>query len=255
MRRLEGKRIIVTGGTSGIGLACVKRFAAEGAKVAVVGRQQDRTESVAAALREEGLCAIGVACDITKATEREELVKAVCQAFGGIDVLVNNAAWWGSCNFMDMKQEQFQSWVSDYLEATYFISQSTARSMIDGGIPGNIIHIASAAALYGERGMSAYCVSKAAILNMTRAMALELGEYGIRVNCVAPGTTIRENESRPDNVMEAFRVLTPLERLNTTDDVARAIAMMCSDDSVGISGQVVVVDGGFSSAKMTEKLF
>lgn len=247
--------ILVTGSTSGIGLATAKLLAQRGFSVAVTGLDQDQCDQAVEEMTALGGTALGIGCDITRQSEIDRLAESVNRAFGRIDVLVNNAGWWGNKPFVEMERADFRSWFCDYMESLYFLSQRVARDMIAKRIQGGIVNIASTAGLYGERGMSAYCAAKSAVMNLTRAMALELGEYGIRVNCVAPGTTARPNESRPKEVMEAFRVFSPLGRLNTTEDIASAIAFLCGDESRGMTGHVMVVDAGFSSVMMPEKLY
>lgn len=249
MHSIYGKSIIITGSTSGIGLTTAWRLARAGAKVVVIGKNEDKTKEVTKLIKEAGFTAISFSLDITNLGSLKDMTDFVVHEYGTVDVLVNNAAWWGNKPFLEMTFNDFHKWFSEYVEATYFLSQTVANEMIKHQ-KGNILNIASTAAFYGEYGMSAYCSAKAAIVNLTRAMALELGEFGIRVNCVAPGTTIRNNETRSNEVMEAFRKLTPLGKLNSADDVAKTIAFMCSDDSAGITGQILLVDGGYSSVRM-----
>ena len=177
------------------------------------------------------------------------------QAFGGIDILINNAAWWTNQPFLEASRENFRKGFSDYLESVYFLTQAVAAQMVERKNPGKIVHIASTAAFYGERGMSVYCAAKAALVNLTRAMALELGEYGICVNAVAPGTTVTNHEKRPKHVLECFRRMGALPELNTAEKIAPAVLFLASNESDGVTGETLCVDGGCVQIRMPEKLF
>ena len=207
MGRLDGKAALITGSSSGIGYETAKLFAAEGASVMVTGRDQDRCEKVVREIRENGGRAEYILCDLYREDAPDILLEEMETVFGGLDILVNNAAWWKGQPFLETNRTDFRRGFSEYLESVYFLSQSAVRKMIDKKKKGKIVHIASTAAYYGERGMSVYCAAKAALVNLTRAMALELGPHEIYVNAVAPGTTVTNNERRPAHVLESFRLM------------------------------------------------
>lgn len=255
MGRLDGKAALITGSTSGIGYETAKQFAAEGASVMVTGRNHERCEKVVKEIRENGGKAESVLCDLYREDAPELLLKGMKDAFGGIDILVNNAAWWKGQPFLETNREDFRRGFSEYIESVYFLTQAAARQMIEEKRKGKIIHIASTAAYYGERGMSVYCAAKAAIVNLTRAMALELGPEGICVNAVAPGTTITNNEKRPEHVLESFRRMGALPELNTAEKIAPAVVFLASGESDGITGETLAVDGGCVQIRMPEKLY
>lgn len=255
MNNLKDKVVLVTGSTSGIGYESAKLFAKEGAKVLVAGRDEARCNKVIDEITAFGGQAKPLLCDLYTESAPAEVIKLANEAYGGIDILVNNAAWWTNEPFLEVSRESYRKGLSDYLESVYFLTQAVAKQMVERKIKGKIVHVASTAGYYGENGMSVYCTAKAAIINMTRSMALELGPHEICVNCVAPGTTITEHESRPANVLESFRKMGALPELNTADKIAPAIVFLSGSGADGITGETLCVDGGCVQIRMPEKLF
>ena len=255
MKTVEGKVAIITGSTNGIGYAIAKLFGKEGAKVVVTGRNAEDCKTVADEIVGEGGTAIGIRCDVTNPEDLDAMFDQVIATYGEINVLVNNVARAFHEEFLDATREHVAQTFETCVGATYFGSQRAAKEMIKQGKGGKIIHIASTAGLYGERGNSMYCAAKAAVMNLAKTMALELGEYNINVNVVAPGSTITRNEKRPKEVLEGFRIMSALPRLNVAEDIAPAVVFMASDGANGITGQTLSVDAGFSSIMMPEKLF
>lgn len=255
MGRLEGKAALITGSSSGIGCEIAKLFAREGASVMVTGRNRERCEKVVKEIRKNKGRAECILYDLYQEDAPEILLEKMETVFGGIDILVNNAAWWKGQPFLETNRVDFRRGFSEYLESIYFLTQAAAREMIGRKKKGKIVHIASTAAYYGERGMSVYCAAKAAVVNLTRAMALELGPHEICVNAVAPGTTVTNNERRPNYVLESFRLMGALPELNTAEKIAPAVVFLASEDSDGITGETLVVDGGCVQIRMPEKLY
>ncbi len=253
--RLDGKAALITGSSSGIGRETARLFAAEGACVMITGRSKERCEAAVQDIRRKGGTAEYILCDLYREDAPGFLMEKMKSSFGGIDILVNNAAWWKGEAFLSVTREDFRKGFSAYLESLYFLSQAAAKQMVEEKRAGKIVHIASTAAYYGERGMSVYCAAKAAVVNLTRAMALELGSYGICVNAAAPGTTVTDSEKRPDYVLESFRRMGALPKLNTAEKIAPAVLFLSSSDSDGITGETLVVDGGCVQIRMPEKLY
>ena len=254
MGRLEGKAALITGSSSGIGYKTAKLFAAEGALVMVMGRNAERCEAVVKEIREKGGKAEYTLCDLYAEDAPEVLLKRMKEVFGGIDILVNNAAWWKGQPFLETNRADFRKGFSDYIESVYFLSQAVSQDMIDEKKKGKIIHIASTAAYYGERGMSVYCAAKAAVVNLTRAMALELGPHEIYVNAVAPGwilTNMVQDGYRLGVVSEnQILAAVPFKRLANPSEIADAVVFLGSDESSYITGQTLFVDGGWSALGM-----
>ena len=254
---LKDKVAVVTGGTRGIGYAVVKKFLSNGAKVALFGSKKETVDKALASLKAENAQweVSGYYPNLMDADAVAETINKIKDEYGRIDILVNNAAWWKGEAFLSVTREDFRKGFSAYLESLYFLSQAAAKQMVEEKRAGKIVHIASTAAYYGERGMSVYCAAKAAVVNLTRAMALELGSYGICVNAAAPGTTVTDSEKRPDYVLESFRRMGALPKLNTAEKIAPAVLFLSSSDSDGITGETLVVDGGCVQIRMPEKLY
>ena len=254
MITVKDKVAIITGSTKGIGYAIAKLFGQEGAKVVITGRNEEECCAIAKEIIDEGGDAFPVSLDVAAPEEFDSMVDKVLGHYGRIDVLVNNVAMKIDEPFLKATREVVDKGINVIFESVYFGSQRVANEMVARGIQGRIIHIGSTAALYGERNHSLYCAMKAGLMNLARAMALELGEYGITVNVVNPGTTVRVNDPRPEEVLESFRKLSCLPELNVPEDIAPAVAFLASDMAKGITGQTLSVDAGYSAAMQPEKL-
>ncbi len=250
-RRFEGKTAIVTGGNRGIGRTIVDRFAAEGADVMVVGRNEETIRSTLEAVQAAGGSAWGHAADVTKDDDLEGVVAAAAERWQAIDVLVNNAGIGCETPFLEIPADEWDRVVSTNLRAPFLLSQAVARRMVETG-GGAIVHIASIDASGGDGPYASYNASKAGLLGLNRTMALELGPHGIRVNCVSPGFTHTDmtEEAVPPELMDYLlnrfdRV--PLRRLVRPDEVASACAYLASDDASAITGIDLTVDCGLTA--------
>ena len=250
MGRLEGKAAIIAGGSKGIGYAISTTFAREGASVAVVGSNAEAAEKTAQEIRDLGGKAIAVAADLTTDEGRAAVFDQTLTAFGKVDIIVNNAGWGCKTSFLETDAASFDRSVNLNLRATYFMSQLAAKQMIAQGSGGRIVNISSTAALQGERNSTIYAATKAGIIAFTKAMALEIGSYGITANCVLPGFTRTNNNGHvPATIDENFLGITPTKRITVAQDIANACLFLVSDEARQITAQILPVDGGFSGTR------
>lgn len=245
---LDGKVIIVTGGSTGIGYGISTVLAAKGARIAIV--QITLEEAREAAQSIPG--AIGFAADISDRSQVEAMTNDVVKTFGSIEGLVNNAAVSGeaaSGDFAFMPPEQINRILDTNLKGTIWCSQAVARVLIDSRTRGCIVHIASVGAFAAQERAAAYCASKAAQVSLTQCMALELAPHGIRVNAIAPGDikTRTSDIAHPQGSAKRYSRITPLGRRGTPEDIANAVAFLFSPESSFITGTTLTVDGGFLS--------
>lgn len=239
--RLENKVAIITGGAGGIGLAAVKRFLEEGAKVAIVDYDKEQGEKIAADL---GGNVAFFAVDVSKLAEVQQMVEQVLNRFGKIDILVNNAGITRDATLVKMTEEDFEKVIQINLNGVYYCTQAVAPHMIAQG-SGKIISTSSVSGVYGNFGQTNYAATKAAIIGMTKTWAKELGRKGINVNAVAPGFTATPMvEKMPEKVLQQMEGITSLQRLGKPEDIANAYLFLASDEASYITGHVLQVDGG-----------
>lgn len=239
--RLENKVAIITGGAGGIGLAAVKRFLEEGAKVAIVDYDKQQGEKIEAELGEN---VAFFAVDVSKLGDVKEMVEQVVDRFGKIDILINNAGITRDATLVKMSEEDFEKVIQINLNGVYYCTQAVAPHMIAQG-SGKIISTSSVSGVYGNFGQTNYAATKAAIIGMTKTWAKELGRKGINVNAVAPGFTATPMvEKMPEKVLQQMEGITSLQRLGKPQDIANAYLFLASDEASYITGHVLQVDGG-----------
>lgn len=239
--RLENKVAIITGGAGGIGLAAVKRFLEEGAKVAIVDYDKQQGEKIEAELGEN---VAFFAVDVSKLADVKEMVEQVVVRFGKIDILVNNAGITRDATLVKMSEDDFEKVIQINLNGVYYCTQAVAPHMIAQG-SGKIISTSSVSGVYGNFGQTNYAATKAAIIGMTKTWAKELGRKGINVNAVAPGFTATPMvEKMPEKVLQQMEGITSLQRLGKPEDIANAYLFLASDEASYITGHVLQVDGG-----------
>ena len=244
---LEGKVALVTGGSRGIGRAIALAFADAGADVIVSSRKLPDLEKVADEIRGLGRRALAVAAHNAKMEDLTNLVAKVKEEFGRIDILVNNAATNPVfTSVLEIEERPFDLIVNVNIKGYFFLSQAAARMMVEQG-GGVIINIASVGGISPDKGLGAYCMSKAAIIMMTKVMALELGEYNIRVNAIAPGivqTRFSEAFWSNEELMAQELSKMPLRRIAQPEEIARTALYLASDASGFMTGDALVLDGG-----------
>jgi len=237
------KVAIVTGAARGIGLETSRILLSDGWKVAMIDRDSDALSSAAESLS-EGLALV---CDVSVQEQVESMVPEVLSQYGRIDALVNNA---GVADFGPIRETSFERWrtvMETNLDGVFLCSQAASEALIDS--QGVIVNIASISGLRASTLRVAYGTSKAAVIHLTKQQAAELGEYKVRVNCIAPGpvkTKLAMAVHTPD-IVEAYHDAIPLNRYGTESEIANTIVFLCSDKAAYITGQVIAVDGGFDS--------
>lgn len=250
MKQLAGKVAIVSGGTKGIGYAISTALAREGAAVAVVGTDTAAANATVAEIIAHGGKSIAAVEDLTSGEGRQRIFDQILSAFGHVDILINNAGWGCKTPFLETDPASFDRSIELNLKATYFMAQMAVAQMIQQGQGGRIVNISSTAAFQGERNSSIYSATKAGIIAFTRAIALEVGPYGINVNCVAPGFTRTNNNAHvPATIDENFLPITPTGRITVAQDIADACLFLVSPASSQITAQVLAVDGGYSGTR------
>ncbi len=241
--KLKDQVAIVTGAGRNIGKAIAKLFASEGAKVVVADMDQGRGQSVVSELQKSGHEAMLVLCDISKSRDVQELVKKVVERFGDIDILVNNAAMTDRVNILESAEEEFDKVISVTLKGPYLVSKYVAAQMVKQGRGGKILNLASTSGLIGRRDAIAYSAAKGGVINMTRAMAVQLAPYKIRVNSLTPNRS-GSPVGMDDDAAVGRAVKNLAGRLGTAEDQARAALFLVSDDSDFVYGANLIVDGG-----------
>jgi len=249
MSRFENKVVLITAAASGIGLAAAQRFAAEGATLSLSDINLDAIQGHAAALRLPASRLRVARVDVSKAAELEALVDDTVKAFGGLDVLVNNAGVGAFGYVNEISPETWDRVIASTLSSVFYASRAALPHLI--ARKGNIVNTASISGLVADVGFAVYNAAKGGVCNLTRAMAIDHAPDGIRVNAICPGVTDTGSTAwmqKHPAIMEGFADRLPMGRMGTAAEMAAAIAFLASNDASYVTGCNFVVDGGLTAA-------
>jgi 3-oxoacyl-[acyl-carrier protein] reductase len=250
MRGLAGKRVLISGGSSGIGLAAARRFLEEGCSVFVAGLDAAEVDAAVSGLR--GLGDItGAACDVSREPDVTDMTEAAWRALGGLDVLINNAGTARRQPFLEITPAEWDRILAVNLRGMFLVAQAVAVRMAGHGRGGVIVNMSSTNGIAGEEDYAHYNASKGGVLLLTKTMAVELGSQGIRVNALCPGyiatplnAAIAADLGSGDFAAQYASQRIPLGRPGTPEEVAAAYAFLASDEASFIHGTGLVIDGG-----------
>lgn len=256
MSLLDGQVAVITGASSGIGRGIAEGFAEHGARAVVVADVRENPKEGGAPTHEHledeyGIESVFVECDVSNTTDLEAAADAA-DAFGGLDIWVNNAGIWHAEDFLEVEEAAYQQMLDINLKGAYFGSQVAAERMLDNG-QGNIINISSIAGLFGNANWPTYAASKGGLTTFTYSLAHKLGPDGIRVNAIHPGgieTMIGGEAQDPEAAAqqaEQFSQVVPLGRYGKPEEIAGATTFLASDLASYVTGESLVVDGGWTS--------
>jgi NAD(P)-dependent dehydrogenase (short-subunit alcohol dehydrogenase family) len=247
--RLDGKHALVTGASSGLGRRFAATLAAAGASVSVAARRTDRLEALRAEIEQAGGRAHPVAIDVTRLASIRAGVAAAEAALGPLDILVNNSGVSVTKRAGEVEEADYDLVMDTNAKGAFFVAQAAGRAMIAAKRPGRIINIASAAGLRALGQLSVYCMSKAAVIHLTRALALEWGRYGINVNALCPGyieTEINRDYWATDGGRKLLALL-PRRRVGKPEDLDGLLLLLASEHSGFVNGAVIAADDGLTA--------
>jgi len=243
--RLGGKTVIITGGASGLGRESAHYMVREGARIVIADLNQENIDKVLAELREMGGEAEGIAMDVRDYEDNQRMAALALEKFGTIDVLVAGAGVGAGKFFMEMQPQDWEPMIDINIRGVMNSCRAAVPAMIEQG-SGSIVNIASEAGKVGEKRMTVYAATKAAVMGFSKALATELGRNGIRVNAVCPGVTMTPMTSRytPEQIAKSEKFY-PMGRLGQPEDIASMITFLASDQTSWVTGQAISVNGGF----------
>lgn len=239
----KDKVAIVTGSGRGIGLGIATALAKEGCNVVISDIDQATSEQAAQEMLKLGVKSLAIKCDVSNKVEVDNLIAKTIEAFGRLDILVNNAGIFPFTSFMDMKESDWDRVMNVNLKSIFLCSQSAVKVMKEGS---KIVDISSIASFVGFEGLTHYCASKGGVNSFVRALALELASKKINVNAVAPGGINTPGAAAPEESKKQTIAAIPLARMGEPEDIANAVVFLASEKANYITGQTIVVDGGWT---------
>ncbi len=250
MSEFQGKVVLITGGTSGIGTATAGAFAREGAKVVITGRRKDKGNEVVEAIKSDGGEAAFFKADVQIAEDVKNMVAKTIETFGKLDIAVNNAGV--EQNFTplaDQTEDDYQFVMDTNVKGVWLSMKEEIPAMLEAG-GGAIVNVSSVAGVIGMPTIPLYIASKHAVIGLTKSIALEYAQHGIRVNVVLPGaieTPMVDRFAKDEETLQYLNSLHPIGRVGKPSEVADSILWLCSDKSSFVTGTSVRVDGGFTA--------
>ena len=251
MGRFDRRVAVITGAARGIGLGIARRFASEGASIAILDLDESAAQEAAGRLElTDGAQAIGVGCDVVDSAAAEAAVQRVVDELGGIHILVNNAGVTRDNLLFKMTEEDWDMVMGVHLKGVFNMTKAAQSRFVEQKY-GKILNLSSVSAL-GNRGQANYSAAKMGIQGLTRTLGIELGPYGVTANAIAPGfivtemtdATARRLKMEPEELQRLNAEATPVRRVGQPEDIAAAAAFLCSDDASFVTGQTLYVDGG-----------
>lgn len=242
---IQGKTVLITGASKGIGRGIAKVFAKQGANTVIVARHLDAAQAVADELKAAGYEAMGVAADVSDKASLQAAVQTAVEAYGGLDILCANAGIFPSARLEEMTEEDWDTVMNTNLKGTLFSVQTCLPELKKSGAGRVVITSSITGPITGFPGWSHYGASKAGQLGFIRTAAIELAKYGITVNAVMPGNILTEGlEGMGDDYLKQMASSIPLKRLGSVEDIANAMLYFASEEAGYVTGQTIVVDGG-----------
>ena len=246
---LEGKVVLITGGSQGVGLGCAQEFTRAGARVALVARGVDRAEQAAKTIRTSGGEALAIPGDVTLQEDIPRVVEETLRGFGRVDVMVNNVGGRRGepeGRLLDAGVDHWQQTLELNLTTVLACSQAFARAMIESNRKGSIVNVGSVAGFKASPGLAPYGAAKAGLVQLTKTLGIELAEYGIRVNAVAPGMVDTDSlrEYLDDAALAERAKQVPAGRIAKPEDIGRVAVFLASDLAGWVTGQTLIADGG-----------
>lgn len=244
---LKGKTVLITGASSGLGAHFARICSQVGARVVIGARRVEKLDQLAEEIRSQGGEVLAVPMDVTSRDSVEAAFDAAEEAFGVVDVILNNAGVGGAVRALELSEEDWRSMLSTNLDGVWRVAQCGGQRMVKAGKPGSIVNIASILGLRVGRGLSHYATSKAAVVQLTKSLGMELARFNIRVNAIAPGyflTEINDEFFDTEQGQEFIRKGVPMRRLGQLEELNGAMLLLASDAGQFMTGSVVTVDGG-----------